>query len=229
VVDGETGGRVTDAPRFGEKPLPQTVAVAGALRRLAGLLISLENDHPTINTMLTQVSEWETELAAATPPDSAPRIGDDPDGNRRLYLDHAFDIGAYNPCFPEYRFDPIDDATPDIASGSVTFPVVYEGPPGLVHGGFLGVFFDCVTQHHNCATRLSGKTRSLTVKYRRPTPLLAELRFEIERADGERGLTSTARLLLDDEVLCIGIVETVALPPERLTGAGFGARRAGGR
>ena len=76
--------------------------------------------------------------------------------------------------------------------------MVYEGPPGLVHGGFLGVFFDCVTQHHNCATRLSGKTRSLTVNYRRPTPILTELRFDVERTEGERGLVSTARLLLDD-------------------------------
>ncbi|MGH3639030.1 MAG: hypothetical protein ACREJT_01115 [Myxococcota bacterium] len=213
---------MTEAPRFGEKPLPRTVAVAGALRRLTGLLLAVENDHPTIEAMLGRLAEWETELAAAVPPDHAPRIGDDPDGVRRLYLDHAFDVGAYNPCFPEYRFDRI---TTDTASGSVTFPVVYEGPPGLVHGGFLGVFFDCVTQHHNCATRLSGKTRSLTVKYRRPTPILTELSFDIERTEGERGLTSTARLHLDDEVLCVGIVETVALPPEKLTGARFGARR----
>jgi len=216
---------VTDAPRFGEKPLAQTVAAAGALRRLTGLLLAVENDHPTVATMLARFAEWETELAAAVPPDSAPRIGDDPAGTRRLYLDHAFDVGAYNPSFPEYRFERIDDTTPDIAKGTVTFPVVYEGPPGLVHGGFLGVFFDCVTQHHNCATRMSGKTRSLNVKYRRPTPILTELTFDIERTEGERGLTSTARLRLDDEVLCIGAVDTVALPPEKLAGARFGARR----
>jgi hypothetical protein len=216
---------VTDAPRFGEKPLAQTVAAAGALRRLSGLLLAVENDHPTVATMLARFAAWETELAAAVPPDSAPRIGDDPAGTRRLYLDHAFDVGAYNPSFPEYRFERIDDTTPDIAKGTVTFPVVYEGPPGLVHGGFLGVFFDCVTQHHNCATRLSGKTRSLNVKYRRPAPILTELTFDIERAEGERGLTSTARLRLDDEVLCIGAVDTVALPPGTLAGARFGARR----
>ena len=213
---------MTDAPRFGEKPLAQTVAAAGALRRLTGLLLAVENDHPTVTAMLARFAEWEAELAAAVPLDCAPRIGEDQEGTRRLYLDHAFDVGAYNPCFPEYRFDRIHA---DTALGSVTFPVVYEGPPGLVHGGFLGVFFDCVTQHHNCATRLSGRTRSLTVKYRRPTPILTELRFDVERTEGERGLVSTARLVLDDEVLCVGAVETVALPPEKLTGAGFGARR----
>jgi hypothetical protein len=218
-----------DQPRFGEKPLPQTVAAAAALRRLTGLLLALENDHPTVVTMLDRFAEWEAELAAAVPPDSAPRIGEDPDGSRRLYLDHAFDVGAYNPCFPEYRFDRMDDTTPDVAKGSVTFPLVFEGPPGLVHGGFLGVFFDCVTQQHNCATRLSGKTRSLTVEYQRPTPILTELRFDVVRTQGQRGLTSTARLLLDDDVLCLGAVETVALPPEKLTGNRFGARRSGGR
>jgi hypothetical protein len=220
---------MTDEPRFGEKPLAQTVAAAAALRRLTGLLLALENDHPTVTTMLDRFAEWEAELATAVPPDSAPRIGDDPDGSRRLYLDHAFDVGAYNPCFPEYRFDPIDDTTPDIAKGSVAFPLVFEGPPGLVHGGFLGVFFDCATQQHNCATRLSGKTRSLTVEYRRPTPILTELRFDVVRTEGQRWLTSTARLLLDDEVLCVGAVETAALPPEKLTGNRFGARRSGGR
>jgi hypothetical protein len=42
----------------------------------------------------------------------------------------------------------------------------------------------------------------------------------------DRGITSTARLLLDDEVLCIGEVNTLALPPDKLTGFRFGKRRA---
>jgi acyl-coenzyme A thioesterase PaaI-like protein len=104
--------------------------------------------------------------------------------------------------------------------------VVYEGPPGLVHGGFLAVFFDCVIQHQNCATELSGKTRSLNVKFRRPTPILTELLFDITRTQEDRGVTSTARLLLDDEVLCIGEATTLALSPEQLTGFHFGRRRA---
>lgn len=89
------------------------------------------------------------------------------------------------------------------------------------------MFFDCVIQHHNCRTGLSGKTRSLTVKFRRPTPLLTELRFDITRSQVERGITSTARLLLDDEVLCAGEVTTLASPPEKLAGTKFGRRRKG--
>lgn len=213
----------SNGARFGEEPLAQTVAAAGAIRRLGSLLLSLEHAHPTVDAMLAQFAEWEHELAAAVPPDSAPRIGPDDDGARRVYLDHATDIGAFNPCFPEYRFDELDAET---ASGRVTFPVIYEGPPGLVHGGFLAVFFDCVIQHQNCLTGLSGKTRSLAVTFRRPTPILTELRFEITRTQVDRGITSTARLLLADEVLSIGEVNTLAQPPEKLTGFQFGKRRA---
>jgi hypothetical protein len=211
-----------DTPRFGEQPLAQTVAAAGALRRLAGQLLSLEHPHPAVDAMLEQLAVWESELSDAVNPDATPRIGEGAD-TQRVYLSHAFDIGAFNPCFPEYEFDRIDNET---ASGRVAFPVVYEGPPGLVHGGFLAVFFDCVIQHQNCATELSGKTRSLNVTFRRPTPILTELCFDIVRAQVDRGVTSTARLSLDDEVLCIGEATTLALPPERLTGFDFGRRRA---
>jgi hypothetical protein len=212
------------AGRYGEQPLEQTIAAAGALRRLTGLLLSLEHPHPTLDAMLAQFADWERELSADTPPDSAPRIGPDRRPDQRVYLGHAFDIGAFNPCFPEYEFDQLGA---DAAAGRVAFPLVYEGPPGLVHGGFLGVFFDCVIQHQSCAAQLSGRTRSLLVTYRRPTPILTELRFEIARSEVERGIKSTARLVRDGEVLCTGEVTTVASPPEQLTGFRFGRRSSG--
>jgi hypothetical protein len=208
-------------PRYGEQPLAQTVAAAGAMRRLTGLLLSLEHHHPTVDAMLAQFAGWEHELAVAIPPDPTPRIGEG-GADQRVYLDHAFDVGAYNPSFPEYTFDHLDDET---ASGRVTFPVNYEGPPGLVNGGFLAVFFDCITQHQSCAAEKTGKTRSLTVTFRRPTPILTELRFDITRDESDGRVTSIARLLLGDEVLCIGEFKTVANSPDKLTGFQFGRRR----
>lgn len=220
MVEGTNA--VTGVARFGETPLAQTVAAAAALRRLGSLLVSLEQPHPAVDAMLVQFVDWERELTAAAPADLAPRIGEHTDDARRIYLDHATDIGAFNPCFPEYRFEQLDGET---ATGVVTFPLIYEGPPGLVHGGFLGVFFDCIMQHQNCVTGLSGKTRSLNITYRRPTPVLTELRFDITRSQVERAITSTARLLLGDEVLCVGEVNTVASRPEQLSTTQFGRRR----
>jgi len=203
----------TGDARFGEAPLAQTVAAAGAMRRLSSTLLALEHPHPAVDAMLVKFAEWESDLAGAAPRDNAPRIGVREDDPRRVYLNHATDIGAYNPCFPEYSFDHIDA---DKAGGRVLFPLVYEGPPGLVHGGFLAVFFDCVMQH---------QTRSLNVTFRRPTPILTELRFDIVRSQVERGVTATARVLLDDEVLCLGEVNTLASSPEKLSVFQFGRRR----
>ncbi|ORA76509.1 hypothetical protein BST28_20755 [Mycolicibacter kumamotonensis] len=210
----------TGGERFGESPLEQTVAAAGALRRVAGMLLAMEHPHPVVDDMLERFADWERQLAAVAPAEPTPRL--EPDGGGRVYLNHAFDVGAFNPCFPEYRFDHLDAET---ASGRVTFPLVYEGPPGLVHGGFLGVFFDCVTQHQSCAVGLAGRTRSLLVTYRRPTPILTELDFDIARTEVERGIASTARLLRGGEVLCIGEVTTAAMPPEQVSANRFGRRR----
>ncbi|WP_297698006.1 hypothetical protein [Mycobacterium sp.] len=222
LPEGHAASTRSDDARFGEAPLAQTVAAAAAMRRISSLLVSLEHPHRAVDSMLERFAEWESELSAAAPADNAPRIGEMPDDPRRVYLNHATDIGAYNPCFPEYRFTQLDS---EKALGRVDFPLIYEGPPGLVHGGFLGVFFDCVIQHHNCVTGLSGKTRSLAVTFRRPTPLLTGLGFDITRSEGEQGITSTARLLLDDEVLCTGEVDTLASRPEKLAGSRFGRRR----
>jgi hypothetical protein len=80
----------------------------------------------------------------------------------------------------------------------------------LVHGGFLAVFFDSVIQHHNCDVGVAGKTTSLTVNYRRPTPLLTELQFEVERAVDDRRITSTARLVTGGVVLSDAQMSAVA-------------------
>lgn len=213
---------MSEALRFGEEPLPQVVSAASAMRRMVDVLLSIEHEHPVVDDMVSRLAEWESALAEHAPPDPRPRMGANSPGGQRLYLRHAFDVGEFNPCFPEYRFDRLEL---DEASGRVTFPLAYEGPPGCVHGGFLGVFFDCAVQQHNCLGELpSGMTRSMTVTYRRPVPLLEELRFEVVRVMADRLVTSTARLLLDDVVLCTGEVSAVPIPPERLGGLAFAAR-----
>ncbi|MCV7383320.1 hypothetical protein [Mycolicibacter longobardus] len=221
MADGSGNSAVSaDGARFGEQPLQQTVAAAGAMRRMTGLLLALEHPHPVVDDMLAQFADWERQLSAVATLDPVPRLESEDDG--RVYLSHAFDVGSFNPCFPEYRFDHLDAET---ASGRVTFPLVYEGPPGLVHGGFLGVFFDCVTQHQSCAAGSAGRTRSLLVTYRRPTPVLTELEFDIVRSEVERGLASTARLLHRGELLCTGEVTTAAAPPNKLSAIRFGRRQ----
>jgi acyl-coenzyme A thioesterase PaaI-like protein len=57
----------------------------------------------------------------------------------------------------------------------VTFGYQYEGPPTCVHGGVIAEMFDELLGSANVITDQGGMTGTLTVRYRKPTPLLAEL------------------------------------------------------
>jgi len=188
---------------FGEPPLPVVVELAGVLRDLTDTVQSLERSSPELEALLQTVREAQQRLAAQAPADLRPRVGDDPSPDRRVYVDHGYAVGDYNPCFPRYTLE-VDDPSPASGSarGTVEFPISYEGPPGIVHGGFLAVFFDCVLQELNCALGLAGKTAELSLRYRRPTPLLTPLTYRAERVVDDRRITAHAELLLGDDLLC---------------------------
>jgi hypothetical protein len=203
---------VTERWTFGVEPLPQMPELASLLRRVTGLALALEHDDPALAQLLKQLRAAEQSLAAVAATDPTPRIGDHSQPEQRVYIDHARDIGAYNPCFPEYTIG-VDG---DHAHGTVSFPIVYEGPPGVVHGGFLATFFDCAIQHHNCDVGVAGKTTSLLVEFHRPTPIETELRFEITRATDERRITSRSQLFLGDDTVCAATMQAVAGNRDRL-------------
>ena len=184
---------------FGEAPLDQTVDVAAELRRVISALQAAEQPDPAVDDLLAVLRRIED-----GPSDRPPRVGGSEGG--RVYLDHGRDVGAYNPCFPDYELV-VDGSS---ARGTVTFPIAYEGPAGFVHGGFLGVLFDAVVQHHHCEVGVAGKTVSMALRYRRPAPLLRPLTVTVERrVEGDR-LHSTAQLLDGDRLLCEAEVEAVA-------------------
>lgn len=185
---------------FGEPPLPTMVELAAVLRELTDTALSLEQTTPELDELVQTVRDAQRALAARAPADLRPRVGDHADDrDRRVYVDHGYDVGAYNPCVPRYTLE-IGGA--DTAYGTVEFPLSYEGPPGIVHGGFLAVFFDCVLQELNCALGLAGKTAELSIRYRRPTPLLTALTYRAERLVDERRITAHAELFLGDDLLC---------------------------
>jgi hypothetical protein len=205
--------------RRGAAPLPQAVALAPLLRTVAGLVLALETEDPAVDRLLGSLSAAAVTLRALVPGDLAPRMisraGQGTGG--RVYLDHSHDIGGYNPCFPEYEIS----VSGDTATGTVAFPLAFEGPPGVVHGGVLSLFFDLIVQHHNCDLGIAGKTTTLSVAYRRPVPLLESLEFEVHRTDAGPGeeaprTTSRARIFSGDRVYCTATVEAVAGDVSRL-------------
>jgi hypothetical protein len=191
---------------FGNAPLPEVVELADVLRDLTSTVLSLERTSPELEELTRLLRDAQRRLAGVAPVDPAPRVGDAATDDRRVYVDHSRDVGDYNPCFPRYEFR-VEGAG---GSGTVEFPVCYEGPPGIVHGGFLAVFFDCVLQQLNCDLGLAGKTAELSLRFRRPTPLVTPLVVHATRSiDGDR-IHSRAHLELGGKVLCEAEMAAVA-------------------
>jgi hypothetical protein len=200
--------------KFGEAALEETERYAAIARRVSSLVLQLEAPSDVLAELILVLERAEADLVALAPADARPRVGAESDGAGRVYLDHSRAVGAYNPVFPVYTLE-VDG---NRASGTVSFPVLYEGPPGVVHGGFLAVFFDQAIQHHNCDAGTAGKTTQLEVRYLAPTPLLRELHFDIERRVDDRRIESTARLFSGDVPCATATLRAVAgnlaaLPP----------------
>jgi hypothetical protein len=183
---------------FGESPLEEHHAFAAAIRDVTGKVLALEHPSDDVRALTDELAAVSRRLDALMPGDLRPRIGVTPGDDQRVYIDHSRDIGDYNPFFPVYTLQCADDR----AEGTVEFPLAYEGPPGIVHGGFLALLFDCVLQHLNCDMGVAGKTATLSLRYRRPTPLLTKLRIVASRELVEGRIRSHAQLLQGDELLC---------------------------
>jgi hypothetical protein len=69
--------------------------------------------------------------------------------------------------------------------GTVVFGAAYEGPPGHVHGGLVAAMFDELL---GFAQLSAGFTGTLTVRYRKPTPLHKTLTMKAwpDRVDGRK-------------------------------------------
>jgi acyl-coenzyme A thioesterase PaaI-like protein len=70
--------------------------------------------------------------------------------------------------------------------GRVTFDYPFEGPPTCVHGGVIAELFDELLGLSNILAGKGAMTGTLTIRYRRPTPLLAPLEVAA-RHTGQEG------------------------------------------
>jgi len=110
-------------------------------------------------------------------------------GDVGAFFDQSPMIGLANPLAPPIT---IGRSGETAAIATVTFGSAYEGPPGCVHGGFIAAAFDEVLGYVQSLSKHPGMTGTLTIKYRRPTPLHTELFFEAEflRMEGRKIFTA---------------------------------------
>jgi hypothetical protein len=117
---------------------------------------------------------------------------------RPMMHDRSPIMGEGNPVAPPLAFT----IEGDVVIGTGRFGLQYEGPPGNVHGGFVAAAFDDALGMAQSLTTKAGMTGTLTVRYRKPTPLHTDLRFEarVDRVEGRKIFTSGT--LHAGETLC---------------------------
>lgn len=154
--------RLADATRLIIEHLMSTGAPEGALSAAADALTSIAADLDEF----PHGSIYEG-FAEAANSGQSPQAG---------FYDHSPLIGKANPLA-----SPIEIAIEgDKVIGTATFGTAYEGPPGCVHGGFVAASFDEILGAAQSMSGLPAMTGTLTIRYRKPTPLHRELRFEGE-------------------------------------------------
>lgn len=103
-------------------------------------------------------------LEAASPEPLGIQVG--PGGEVRAHGNAV--VGLRNPIAPPLHIDRYPDGK---ALSKFHLGALYEGPPGLVHGGVSALILDQMLGEAAAAGGSPGMTGTLTVKYRRGTPL----------------------------------------------------------
>lgn len=112
--------------------------------------------------------------------------------------DNSVIHGPLNPIAPPAHLE----MTEGRVQGTVVLGKQYQGGPGWSHGGVIAELFDDILGTVQLTTGQGGPTGTLTVKYRRPTPINKELHFEarVDRVDGRK--IDVSGMLSDDEGVC---------------------------
>jgi acyl-coenzyme A thioesterase PaaI-like protein len=96
-------------------------------------------------------------------------------------------IGRRNPIAPPLEVEVHEGAI--VARGR--YGRTYEGPPGFVHGAMIAAAFDQILGLANIVSGNPGMTGTLTVKYKKPTPLHTDVVYEArtEKVEGRKIFT----------------------------------------
>ncbi len=177
----EPGGTGSDDPRF---------ELATAVRRITSAMVGPPLTDDEIASATTAVAEVANRLERAAGAGRRPRAQPDPVGHPQDFFPTSPVIGFANPVAPPVVVEAVDGEL----IGTAWFDYQYEGPPTCVHGGVIAMVFDEMLGAANILAGNPGMTGTLTIRYRKPTPLRTPLRLEARCAsrDGRKILTTGA-------------------------------------
>ena len=173
--------------------------LAAALRKINEALIDMDAAEEDLLAAATSAEQFAVRLEATRKGHHQWGFAESSTApSTRVMLDRSPVIGLGNPVAPPLSFRAEDGKV--VGTGS--FGMQYEGPPGHVHGGFVAAALDELLGMAQTLSGKSGMTGTLTVRYRRPTPLYKQLTFTawVDRIEGRKIFTSGT--IHDGETLC---------------------------
>lgn len=193
-------------------------ALTDEVRRLIALTVTNTANGPETVAITEDLARVADRLAAQVPNPVPPRLGKDrPEHGAYDGMPYDVVTGRYNPL----AIPVVIEAEPPRAVGVVTFTTPYEGPPGCVHGAILAGVFDMVLTEANLLADAAGPTLELTIRYRKPTRLHVETRFEAWVTERKgRVVTTAGHALQGDAVTVEAIGKFVKLERDQVIAFG---------
>jgi acyl-coenzyme A thioesterase PaaI-like protein len=159
------GAPAAEDPRF---------ELAAALRRITSAMVGVPLTDEDVRAATSRVAALADDLERAAGPGRRLRARPDPAGHPQEFFPTSPVIGYANPIAPPVEVEAVDGEL----RGTAFFDYPYEGPPTCVHGGVLAMVFDELLGAANIVAGCPGMTGTLTIRYRKPTPLRTPLRLE---------------------------------------------------
>jgi acyl-coenzyme A thioesterase PaaI-like protein len=163
----------------------QLLRLVGGLKRAIHCAVALGATGDTLRALADRAEEFAGALEPLSGKRPLPLFSSNP-----IDLPFSPVTGPLNPVSPETEIT-IEGEEAKRVIARVRFSNVYEGPPRHVHGGHVAAMFDQILAFANRVNGAGGLTASLTCRYRKPTPLDTDLRFEawIERREDPKVFT----------------------------------------
>jgi acyl-coenzyme A thioesterase PaaI-like protein len=150
--------------------------LAEGIRQLSELLVGRPLAADDLEAAADGVATVVERLRTAAGPGKRPRQHQVPFGHPQDFFPTSPIFGYANPLAPpvDVWAAPGDDGRLELR-GRAFFGYAYEGPPTCVHGGVIAEVFDELLGAVNIIGSRPAMTGTLTIRYLRPTPLLAWL------------------------------------------------------
>lgn len=173
------------------EPTDERRELGEALRRLVDVVVRTGASPADLRAAASMIDEMAAKLATST-------VRADRSVASGSYRAHMSLVGGLShPIAPQLLIEVDGDA----GRGEVVVGPVFQGGPGLVHGGVLALLIDHAMGCVAAGPQRPAMTASLTMRYRKPTPLGVPLTVSVrlDRIEG-RKLHLSAEIIADGQV-----------------------------